>query len=904
MQKHSLLFTFFALFSTALWGQFQVTPGNQAPYNPQNLVSNFLTNSGINVLNVTYNGAPAAVGFFNQGTGVIGLERGIVMSTGKSEDADGDGSDFSSSINNGPTTEPHLASVANGSSLYDVAVYAITFQSYNDTMLFRYVFASEEYPEYACSQFNDIFGFFLEGPGMPVGGQNIALIPNTNLPVSINTVHPNNPVSSPCPAQYDQYYNNNVNSSLPPTYDGYLDVFEAKAAVLPCETYTMYIAIADVGDAIYDSAVFLEANSFGSGSFVAASVSPGNNALPETATALPVQLQFSQVPASVLPLTITIEGAAENGVDYEPISATYTISTPDSLLEILVQPIADSLEEEVETVLIKVTGGTCFIKSYELFITDPGVVFSNAVDTIYWANTSITLDATESFFSAGETFSFQNDQDSTLSVVYNSYLFPIAVDIPAFGQKTTNAEMFSANQKLTNLNMISSVCFNINHPWVDDLDVYLVSPDGKFVELTTDNGGNGDNYTNTCFSPSATQPINYGLPFAPPSAAPFTGTFQPEGKWEDLLGSPLNGNWYLSVVDDNSTAVGTIKDWSITFDGSAFQTFQYVWSTGATTSSIEVDAPGFYTVTITNAVSRFEKTYHIRGLCGNSVQNYTVCSGGAVTVNGITYNAAQPSGTQTIANNGCDSLVFIQLNILPPVQTTENATICASETYTWNNQTLTAAGVYTANLTTVNGCDSVAQLQLTVLPAVQTTENATICASETYTWNNQTLTAAGVYTANLTTVNGCDSVAQLQLAVLPTTSDSLSFVISINETVEVGGQIFSQPGDYTITIAGSNGCDSTLYINIQLISGTHTPNVAGAVQLMPNPVTEMLTVTWPESVQLEQLELYSIDNKRVYQTVLTGTSITIPMAQMAPGWYVLRLSGGAQVVCKKVMKVE
>jgi hypothetical protein len=142
------------------------------------------------------------------------------------------------------------------------------------------------------------------------------------------------------------------------------------------------------------------------------------------------------------------------------------------------------------------------------------------------------------------------------------------------------------------------------------------------------------------------------------------------------------------------------------------------------------------------------------------------------------------------------------------------------------------------------------------------------------------------------------------LAVLPETSDSLSFTISTNETVEVGGQIFSQPGDYTVTVAGSNGCDSTLFVHIELVSGTHTLNVAGAVQLMPNPVTEMLTVTWPASVQLEQLSLYSVDNKLVYQTAISGTFATIPMAQNTPGWYVLRLSGGAQVVCKKVLKVE
>ena len=120
------------------------------------------------------------------------------------------------------------------------------------------MFGSEEYPEYANSSFNDVFGFFLSGPGIAGiftnNARNIATLPETNQFVSINNVnHINN----------SQFYINN-SGGLTIQYDGFTTVLKANATVIPGETYHIKLAIADVSDNIYDSGVCIKAGSFSS----------------------------------------------------------------------------------------------------------------------------------------------------------------------------------------------------------------------------------------------------------------------------------------------------------------------------------------------------------------------------------------------------------------------------------------------------------------------------------------------------------------------------------------------------------------------------------------------------------------------------------------------------------------
>jgi subtilisin-like proprotein convertase family protein len=95
----------------------------------------------------------------------------------------------------------------------------------------------------------------------------------------------------------------------------------------------------------------------------------------------------------------------------------------------------------------------------------------------------------------------------------------------------------------------------ITHPYVGDLTIYLIAPDGRRVMLVSHRGDNGQNFTNTVFDDNATAWINSSTP------APFTGTFHPAEALSAMDGAPLAGTWSLKVVDDSPGAFGTIDAW-------------------------------------------------------------------------------------------------------------------------------------------------------------------------------------------------------------------------------------------------------------------------------------------------------------------------------------------------------
>jgi subtilisin-like proprotein convertase family protein len=100
------------------------------------------------------------------------------------------------------------------------------------------------------------------------------------------------------------------------------------------------------------------------------------------------------------------------------------------------------------------------------------------------------------------------------------------------------------------------VVVDIAHTWTADVDIYLISPAGTSVELTTDNGSSGDHYTDTVFDDEAADSITAGAP-------PYTGSFQPEGSLSVLDGEPIAGTWTLQVIDDSGGIDGTLESWSL-----------------------------------------------------------------------------------------------------------------------------------------------------------------------------------------------------------------------------------------------------------------------------------------------------------------------------------------------------
>jgi subtilisin-like proprotein convertase family protein len=112
---------------------------------------------------------------------------------------------------------------------------------------------------------------------------------------------------------------------------------------------------------------------------------------------------------------------------------------------------------------------------------------------------------------------------------------------------------------------LTSVCLNINHPNDDDLIVYLVNPCGNKIRLIKNAGGSGDNFTNTCFEPGATNTLGS----AGNNTSPFSGTYAPEAgqaAWSSFLScANPNGIWSLNVGDQTGGNIGTLNDWGISF---------------------------------------------------------------------------------------------------------------------------------------------------------------------------------------------------------------------------------------------------------------------------------------------------------------------------------------------------
>lgn len=157
-------------------------------------------------------------------------------------------------------------------STYDACVLEFDLVPVGTSLEFTYVFGSEEYPEFNCSAFNDVFAFLISGPGI-TGKQNMAIVPGTNDPVSIHSINDSTGFSFPCANVYPTYYVDNFGASSI-VMDGFTTPLPATANVVSGQSYHLKLAIADVADQIFDCFVALEANSLKStGPSTVASVS-------------------------------------------------------------------------------------------------------------------------------------------------------------------------------------------------------------------------------------------------------------------------------------------------------------------------------------------------------------------------------------------------------------------------------------------------------------------------------------------------------------------------------------------------------------------------------------------------------------------------------------------------------
>jgi len=417
---------------------------------PNELVQNVLVTGCLTASDVTFIGDSRQIGYFNKGESDFPLAEGIILSTGNVVDAVGENDDSETSTGFGGAGDSHLTSIA-GLETNDASVLEFDFMPAGDIVQFRYVFASEEYAEYACSNFNDVFAFLLSGPDINDGSreqaENIALLDDGTTPVMISTVHGYERDKTTVSRVYDtngafsdwrgRYYREtnwvdktscspvnshlyvdnqnrerivyqggrirdvyNTEGSYDIEYDGRTIILTATYNVKKCNTYHIKLAIADVADDNFDSAVFLEAKSFKSNEVTVENKIDGLDGDKE--------IMYRGCDKSYISFTrkenldeeykfhVTISGSATNGVDYYQVTedGTKIGNFPEDITfaigqsEIKIYYIASDEVSGAKNILFEVLRGCpCSTDDDDYFrktidILDVGEIKANAISNV------------------------------------------------------------------------------------------------------------------------------------------------------------------------------------------------------------------------------------------------------------------------------------------------------------------------------------------------------------------------------------------------------------------------------------------------------------------------------------------------------------------------------------------
>ena len=294
----------------------------------------------------------------------------------------------------------------------------------------------------------------------------------------------------------------------------------------------------------------------------------------------------------------------------------------------------------------------------------------------------------------------------------------------------------------------------------------------------------------------------------------------------------------------------------------------YVWNNASTGNSISVSQSGVYTVTATNAEgcsATASITATVNPLPNVNINgNNSFCQGDNITLtatgastyvwNNTSTNTAitvSSAGTYTVTGtdaNGCSNIATKTVSVNPTYNVPLTHSICQGESYNFYGQSLTTAGTYTHTLQTVNGCDSVLTLSLSVkaLPTPTITGNTSLCEGETttltanggvsYAWSNAAtansinVSQSGIYIVTATNAEGCSAPANVTVTVNPL------------PTITIGGNTTLCAGNSTtLTASGADSYswstgDNTASVSISAfgiytVTGTTTAGCSGTANV-------------------------------------------------------------------------
>ncbi len=325
--------------------------------------------------------------------------------------------------------------------------------------------------------------------------------------------------------------------------------------------------------------------------------------------------------------------------------------------------------------------------------------------------------------------------------------------------------------------------------------------------------------------------------------------------------------------------------WAWTFPGANTAT-----SSAQNPTNICYNTAGTYTATLTASngfgSSNFSRTIRVYAPAASMV-NTSICSGDSVLINGIYRSTAGAYPDTLLTTHGCDSIITTNLSLLPVSTSNQNISICTGDSVLINGNYESTIGTYSTTYTSVNGCDSVATTNLSVLPASTNNQNVTICSDDSVLINGIYESTAGTYSDTLTSANGCDSIVAVNLAVLPTSSSTQNVSVCTGDSVLINGNYESTAGTYSSTFTSVNGCDSIATTNLALLaasSSTQNASICNGDSVLINGNYESTAGTYTviytasngcDSVVTVNLAVLSTSSAIQNISICTGDSVLI-----------------------------
>ena len=596
-------------------------------FNTQHLVEKVLVNSSCAQVSDfsesgdTFTPSRKSLGFFDANGTSFPFKQGIFLSTSSSNNTPGP---FINQRGGGSKNWGGDADLdaALGISSINASVIEFDFVPLTDYVSFNYLFASNEYQLYYPCQYSDGFAFLIKEKGSTTPYKNLAVIPETTIPVASTSVHPLiNPISngnsttSGCPAQNEIYFGGYNQSNSPINYAGQTKVLTAETKVTAGKTYHIKLVVADDREEVFDSAVFIEAGSFSS------KIDLGPDRL--LATNNPVCFGESFLLNTNLPATNSFEWfrngvkiISENQPTYQVTSAgTYRVDVAFSPTCIISEEI--KIEYAPDLILNNSSLVQCDIDAdgltiYDLSTTDANLKNNDVNITKTTWHSNLT-DAQNSTNAITNLTSFSNSSPNQVLYVKASSKYACSkIATVTMSTATTvvpspspiaicDEDAIQDGIHLFNLGALVTPQLLNGLPSGVAADYYL-----SFADALVEKNKIGPIFTNTqAFQQTIYTRIKNGLDcYGITPVTLVVNTFDPVNFEEETTFLCSGSNLNLSVDSGFSS---------------------YLWNTGATTAAITVQQAGTYTITVTNDKGcKKTKTFIVKASEKATYENATV----------------------------------------------------------------------------------------------------------------------------------------------------------------------------------------------------------------------------------------------------------------------------------------